>query len=148
MKKLFFLLIAVAFNLRSNGQNIATILLKDIKLQAGQQSLVAPDVQTKMTLGTTTESYILFRNDSILITAEYKITALSSRRSELKDGTLRLKIVYQCKYHNTVSKTKVERMYYLDDKLTLNEKQMFNIKLSKFNSKQLHISYTGLITPQ
>ncbi|HQV00382.1 MAG: hypothetical protein JNK61_04510 [Bacteroidia bacterium] len=148
MKKIFLLLYGCIITTLCYSQNKAAILLTDLKVQVGQQSLIGPDVQTNMTMGKSTDSYILFRNDSILITAVYKLTAFSSRRSELKDGTLKLKIEYECKYLSTSTKTKVERMYYLDDKLMLNEKQLLNVKLSKFNSKQLYISYTGKITPQ
>lgn len=147
MKKIFSitLTLCLLFLLQDIYAQDTKISVNDVSVTIEGNIAKGKDVSFSFKEGKSSEVYPLYKSDSLIITAVYRLLANDSRRSETKDSSFRLQILYYCQYKGKTKETKVERMYFLNDKFQFDEKETFNIPESKYVNTQVKISYKGTI---
>lgn len=128
------------------AQEKGRIAFKKISVEVKGNTATGPDVDYPFIMGQTSNRYTLYSSDSLTINARYKMTADNNRRSQIKDSSVRLFIQYEISYRGLSTDKKVEKMYFLDDSRTFQEKDVFNLNSGKFSNTTIRINYSGTLS--
>jgi hypothetical protein len=93
--------------------------------------------------GKTSPPYQLYVSDSLTVTVSFKLTAGSSRRSNLKDSSVKLAIGYSVLYKGYENDKRVDRIFYLDEARKFSEKETFNLAMGKYDNAVIRVAFSG-----
>lgn len=128
------------------AQQGGNIRFSNIRVEIKGQSAEAPAVTYPFVPGKQTGEYQLFVSDSLVITGDFKLVANKSRRSQVMDSSVKLYITYSVMYKGDHQSKKAEKIYFLDDSRSFNEKEVVNFQTSKFSNTIVRLSFTGTLS--
>lgn len=143
MKK--FLVLACTFLLAGASvfaQDKLSMQIQNIKVtQQGNES-AGTDQNIDLYINRTTPLITLFNDGNTKVAVSYKLVAYNSRRSENKNSGIKLKVSYRCDTQGKKIENKVERMFFLKDDRTFDEKENFVIA-GRLKNQVIQLTYTG-----
>jgi len=143
MKKLLIILVLVSQVLLAQNDKQTTLQISEITVvdKSGNQTS-GNDVKYTLQQNKNSRNNILFKNNEVSISANFKITGYNSRRSSVKTGAVKVVINYTSTYNKKKDKRVSEYTFYLDDERKFNVKENFVFK-SGIKSYGLTLTYKG-----
>ncbi len=144
MKKIisFLLLVLIARTSNLIAQTIK-LEIQNLHVKVKDMDYTAQDGFVDLKLNGTTDEKVLISNENVEVRAAYKLNDFEgSRRSNMKNTSIKLTVYYVFIYGSKTIKRKVERFYYLDDTRTIEEKEKAVFKQGISNTI-VEISYKG-----
>lgn len=144
--KIFLLLFLFSAGiLKVSAQETVNISFKDIVVSIKGNESNGKEGSYPFVLGKTSLPFQLYVSDSLTITAKYRLNAYNSKRSQVKDSSLRLHVFYTVVYHDVKTEKKVEKMYFLDQERKFSDKETFNLNTGKYSNTLVNLSYKGMV---
>ncbi|MFM2206206.1 MAG: hypothetical protein RL213_181 [Bacteroidota bacterium] len=145
LKKTVFLLFLLIWQPvgDTNAQELKKIELSDVSVSVKGNVAGGIAGEHLVLPGKTSPPYQLYVSDSLTVTVTFKLTAGSSRRSNLKDSSVKLAIGYSVLYKGYGNDKRVDRIFYLDEARKFAEKETFNLAMGKYDNTVIRVAFTG-----
>lgn len=124
------------------AQDKLSMQILNVKVtQQGNES-VGNNQTVDLYINRTTPFFTLLNDGNISVAVSYKLVAYNSRRSENKNSGIKLKVTYRCDTQGKKIVNKVERMFFLKDDRTFDEKENF-VVAGRLKNQVIQLTYTG-----
>lgn len=142
MKKLLITLFAMALATSVFAQDKLAMKISQVKADQNGTVVSGPDQTIDLYINKNTPLITLVNDAGLKIGVSYKLVAYNSRRSENKNAGIKLKVRYVCETGGKKIETKVERMFFLKDDRSFDEKENF-VVAGRLKSQVIKLNYTG-----
>lgn len=143
MKKILFAITVLAFAfISASAQDKLSMSLSSIQVDNQGAIIPGPDQTIDLYINKNTPLIPLVNDGGVKVAVSYKLVSYNSRRSENKNAGIKLKVRYVCETGGKKIENKIERMFFLKDDRSFDEKENFVIT-GRLKSQIIKLSYTA-----
>lgn len=141
MKKLIIGLFILCFNEVIAQEKITMEFLGYVTVVHNGTQKTSTSNPVSLRLNKWTKGHVLFQDETLNVTANFKLKSYKSRRSQHKASGILLLTKSTCTNQGKKVRKKTERNIFLNDQRTFDEKNVFNFK-SGISNNTITVSYT------
>lgn len=135
-------MLLMAMAIASQAQDKLAMKITNVKAEQNGSTVTGPDQTIDLFINRNTPVITLVNDAGLKIGVSYKLVAYNSARSENKNSGIKLKVRYICETGGKKIETKVERMFFLKDDRTFEEKENF-VVAGRLKNQVIKLNYTG-----